>query len=192
MPEGHSIMRIITVVAVAAVATAALPATAQADRSDCSKSLERSYSKHWHKVRQVQGRRAPGRNIRRWGVRFRGVTFDATCGELRRSRGQLKRLLDAPPYARQQAVPPAQPPAGVKSARTVAVGGTSNAMVNPSCESGGNPQVVDASGTYWGKYQFDYGTWVAHGGSPGAYGSAPEWIQDQVAARVTYDAWPNC
>lgn len=71
-------------------------------------------------------------------------------------------------------------------------GGSSNPMVNPNCESGGNSQVVSPDGTYWGKYQFDYSTWVAHGGSPGSYGSASEAEQDQVAARVNYDAWPNC
>jgi hypothetical protein len=71
-------------------------------------------------------------------------------------------------------------------------GGSSNSMVDPNCESSGNPQVVDPSGNYWGKYQFDYSTWVAHGGSPGSYGSASEAVQDQVASRVTYDAWPNC
>ncbi len=75
---------------------------------------------------------------------------------------------------------------------TTSTSGSSNSMVNPNCESGGNPQVVDPSGTYWGKYQFDYQTWVAHGGSPGSYGSASEAVQDQVASRVTYDAWPNC
>jgi hypothetical protein len=71
-------------------------------------------------------------------------------------------------------------------------GGSSNPMVNPACESGGNSQVVDASGTYWGKYQFDRSTWIASGGSPGSYGSASEGEQDRVASRVTYDAWPNC
>lgn len=71
-------------------------------------------------------------------------------------------------------------------------GGSSNPMVNPNCESGGNAQVVSPNGTYWGKYQFDYGTWVAHGGSSGSYGSASEGEQDRVASRVTYDAWPNC
>ena len=75
---------------------------------------------------------------------------------------------------------------------TTTSGGSSNSMVNPACESGGNPQVVDPSGTYWGKYQFDRSTWVAHGGSPGSYGSASEGEQDRVASRVTYDAWPNC
>ena len=34
-----------------------------------------------------------------------------------------------------------------------------------ACESGGDPTVVDASGTYYGKYQFDLGTWSAVGGS---------------------------
>jgi hypothetical protein len=71
-------------------------------------------------------------------------------------------------------------------------GGSSNSMVNPNCESSGNSQVVSPNGTYWGKYQFDYGTWVSNGGSPGSYGSAPESVQDQVASNVTYDAWPNC
>ena len=34
-----------------------------------------------------------------------------------------------------------------------------------SCESGGDPTAVDASGTYYGKYQFDTGTWASVGGS---------------------------
>jgi len=71
-------------------------------------------------------------------------------------------------------------------------GGSSNSMVNPNCESGGNSQVVSPNGMYWGKYQFDKQTWVAHGGSPGAYGNASEAEQDRVAGHVTYDAWPNC
>jgi hypothetical protein len=70
--------------------------------------------------------------------------------------------------------------------------GSSNSMVNPFCESGGNVQAVDPSGTYWGKYQFDYSTWVAHGGDPSLYGNASESYQDEIASHVTYDAWPNC
>lgn len=61
-----------------------------------------------------------------------------------------------------------------------------------ACESGWNAQIVSASGTYWGLYQFDYGTWVAHGGNPESYGNAPASEQHAVATRVTYDAWPNC
>lgn len=60
------------------------------------------------------------------------------------------------------------------------------------CESGGNPQAVSPGGTYWGLYQFDYSTWVAHGGSPGSYGSAGAAEQAAVASRVNYQAWPVC
>jgi hypothetical protein len=75
---------------------------------------------------------------------------------------------------------------------TRSYGGSSNSMVNPACESGGNSQVVSPNGLYWGKYQFDRQTWIAHGGSPGSYGNASEAEQDRVASRVRYDAWPNC
>jgi hypothetical protein len=71
-------------------------------------------------------------------------------------------------------------------------GGSSNSMVNPNCESGGNSQIVSANGLYWSKYQFDRATWIANGGSPDSYGSASAGEQDRVASRVTYDAWPNC
>lgn len=190
------------VLLVGAGAFLALPSPAFADRSDCSRKLERSYSKHYRMVVKRHGTRAPGRNIRRYGVQVRWrrhvATFDAMCSELRRSRRQLKRLLAPPkPWPAQYAtapVPPPQRPAGTSSAGQVATGtgGSSNAYVNPACESGGNPQVVSPSGQYWGKYQFDYQTWVAHGGSGGSYGSASEAEQDRIAANVQYDAWPNC
>lgn len=167
------------------------PATHQEDRADCPRPLERAYTRHYRQVAHRHGKRAPGRDIRRHGVLYRHHTFDAVCSELRRSDRQLRRLLRSPAYSHSQPSPPAQPPAGVKTDRTVANGGTSNPMVNPACESGGNPQATGNPG-YWGKYQFDQRTWVAHGGSPGSYGSAPEWEQDRVAAKVTYDAWPNC
>lgn len=181
-----------SLILVTAMAVAALPAEAQADRSDCPKRLERSYSKKYRQVVKRHGTRAPGRNIRKHGVLFRGTVFNAVCSELRRSRWQLKRLLVSPPYSYSRAVPPPQPPAGVRTDQTESYGGSSNPMVNPACESGGNPQVVSANGLYWGWYQFDYATWVAHGGEPGEYGNAPLYRQHQVAARVQYDAWPNC
>jgi hypothetical protein len=60
------------------------------------------------------------------------------------------------------------------------------------CESGGNPQAVSPGGRYWGLFQFDYSTWVAHGGSPGSYGNADAATQSAVASRVRYQAWPVC
>lgn len=64
-----------------------------------------------------------------------------------------------------------------------------------SCESGGNPAAVDASGNYRGKYQFDYGTWASVGGS-GDPAAAPEAEQDMRAAmlysRSGASPWPVC
>lgn len=64
-----------------------------------------------------------------------------------------------------------------------------------SCESGGDPTIVSADGTYRGKYQFDYGTWESMGGS-GDPAAAPEAEQDYRAALL-YAAsgsspWPVC
>lgn len=56
------------------------------------------------------------------------------------------------------------------------------------CESGGDPQAWNPNG-YWGLFQFDYQTWVAHGGNSATYGSAPAAEQYVVASRITYDAW---
>jgi peptidoglycan hydrolase-like protein with peptidoglycan-binding domain len=63
------------------------------------------------------------------------------------------------------------------------------------CESGGNPHAVSPDGRYRGKYQFDYSTWEAWGGS-GDPAKARERVQDRVALRL-YRArgtapWPNC
>ncbi len=64
-----------------------------------------------------------------------------------------------------------------------------------ACESGGDPTVVDASGTYYGKYQFDLGTWASVGGS-GSPADASEAEQDYRAAllysRAGASPWPVC
>jgi LysM repeat protein len=48
-----------------------------------------------------------------------------------------------------------------------------------SRESGGNPQVMNASG-HWGLFQFSESTWVAYGGSPSTFGNASAAAQEQV------------
>ncbi len=50
-------------------------------------------------------------------------------------------------------------------------------------ESGGNSQVMNASGHY-GLYQFSASTWAAYGGSPGSFGSASVAQQNQVFANA--------
>jgi Transglycosylase-like domain/Putative peptidoglycan binding domain len=63
------------------------------------------------------------------------------------------------------------------------------------CESGGNPGAVSPSGQYRGKYQFSRATWRSIGGS-GDPASAPEEVQDAMAAKLLRtsgpSAWPNC
>jgi hypothetical protein len=65
---------------------------------------------------------------------------------------------------------------------------------NAYCESGGNPY-VKTNPKYRGKWQFDQRTWdyfappYLRGRDPA---TVPEALQDMVALRVTYDAWPNC
>ena len=64
-----------------------------------------------------------------------------------------------------------------------------------ACESGGDPTAVDASGTYYGKYQFDLGTWASVGGS-GSPADATESEQDYRASllysRAGSSPWPVC
>ncbi len=76
------------------------------------------------------------------------------------------------------------------------VGGVSLATLDAiaSCESGGDPAAVNAAG-YYGKYQFDEGTWASVGGS-GNPAEASEAEQDMRAsmlyARAGSSPWPVC
>lgn len=64
-----------------------------------------------------------------------------------------------------------------------------------ACESGGDPTIVSADGSYRGKYQFSYGTWESVGGS-GDPAAAPEAEQDYRAALLYAQSgsspWPVC
>lgn len=87
---------------------------------------------------------------------------------------------------RAAAQPDFAPVAGVSQATLDAIG---------ACESGGDPTAVDASGTYFGKYQFDLGTWASVGGS-GNPAEASEAEQDYRASllysRAGSSPWPVC
>ncbi|MGI8461435.1 MAG: transglycosylase family protein [Solirubrobacterales bacterium] len=75
-------------------------------------------------------------------------------------------------------------------------GGVSQATLDAiaSCESGGDPTAVNAAG-YYGKYQFDTGTWASVGGS-GNPAEASEAEQDMRASMLYAQAgsspWPVC
>jgi Transglycosylase-like domain len=77
-------------------------------------------------------------------------------------------------------------PAGVSIATLEAIA---------ACESGGDPTVVSADGSYRGKYQFDFGTWESVGGS-GDPAAASEAEQDYRAALLYAQSgsspWPVC
>jgi hypothetical protein len=77
-------------------------------------------------------------------------------------------------------------PAGVSMATLEAIA---------SCESGGDPTVFSADGSYRGKYQFSFSTWASVGGS-GDPAAASEAEQDYRAALLYASSgsspWPVC
>ena len=182
-----------TLVAFAASATFAAPASA--DMADCSKKLERSYRQAYKKVdRRNLGRRAEGRNILKRGIRWRGSTFYSTCHDLRRVRRDLLNLLEPTAYPSllvRTAIPPRNPVGDVMTP-SHAAGSILSSIAQ--CESGGNPS-TDTGNTFYGKYQFTWGTWASVGGS-GNPAHASEYEQDLRAAVLYSQAgpgpWPVC
>ena len=76
-------------------------------------------------------------------------------------------------------------------------GGVSRATLEAiaACESGGDPTIVSADGSYRGKYQFSFETWASVGGS-GDPAAASEAEQDYRAALLYAQSgsspWPVC
>ncbi len=108
----------------------------------------------------------------------------ATGPELDRAITELKPKV-AQARKREQAEPDFGSVAGVSQSTLDAIA---------ACESGGDPAAVNAAG-YYGKYQFDAGTWASVGGS-GNPAEAPEAEQDYRAAllysRAGSSPWPVC
>lgn len=84
---------------------------------------------------------------------------------------------DAP--AASSAVTSVAPSAPRQAAATVSAAGGSFQACVIARESGGNSQVMNASGHY-GLYQFSASTWAAYGGNPAAFGNASVAQQNQV------------
>jgi len=106
------------------------------------------------------------------------------------STGQLRQRIDR----FQRIVKRAEREAAESDYTSVA--GVSQATLDAiaACESGGDPGAVNPAG-YYGKYQFDTGTWAAVGGS-GNPAQASEAEQDYRAAllysRAGASPWPVC
>lgn len=174
--------------ALVALTAAASVMVAPAGADAFSKKLEHRNHALRAKVIKLHGKRAPGRDIVKYGLP-NGKRPSYT--KIRAYFNVMRRQIMPRPAARYVAVgKPYQPPAG---GGTVHAGGTLSAIA--SCESGGNPRAVSPSGAYRGKYQFDYSTWASVGGS-GDPAAAPEAEQDRRAAilyaRRGAAPWPVC
>lgn len=94
--------------------------------------------------------------------------------------------LPAAPVSASQAPPQAQAPAPAQAVATYSGGGYPGGAFGACVvarESGGNAQVMNASGHY-GLYQFSESTWVAYGGNPADFGHASVAEQNQVFANA--------
>ena len=117
----------------------------------------------------------------RLGAELRALTPQRLRNETRELRSDVRALRRKVERERHGGAPKVAIPAHLKSIA--------------ECESGGDPRAVDASGTYRGKYQFDYGTWGSVGGN-GDPAAASETEQDRRAAllykRAGARPWPVC
>jgi hypothetical protein len=147
------------------------------------------------RVIHLHGKRAPGRNICRFGVKHsNGRVTKATYFQKVRYRDQLDRLAHPPSPLLNTAGAPRLRPAGTASPRAGA-GGVLAAI--RQCESGGNYSINTGNGFY-GAYQFTMQTWQANGGTGNPASASPA-EQDRVAAnlygkvgRGTSASWPHC
>lgn len=144
------------------------------------------------KVIRLHGKRAPGRDICRWGMRHGGHPSKHQRARYLRA---LRVLVTPPKYPTlvRTAVPPPHPPAGTQTAG-VAPGGTLQRIAQ--CESGGDPNAVSANGKYTGVVQFDDQTWHATTGLPGRAKDYPASTQYKAAAKLYAQRgaapWPVC
>jgi len=142
--------------------------------------LEKRYLKSWSKCHKRWPQQT-GRNVVRTGMTNRRV---ATQAEIRQGHQTCLRWLNPPPAPTYTAAP-----AQAQAAPTYS-GGAGGATVQ--CESGGDYSANTGNG-YYGGWQFDSQTWDAYGDPAYAEANlAPPAVQDQAAASVPYDAWPNC
>jgi hypothetical protein len=178
----------ITLIASVIAIPLGLAAPAQAERTTCeNRSLKKNYSAHYYAVAGEHGKRAPGRNIRKWGLT---KTKQSKCRHLRKSLRTLRRMRH-PGSQLLSAGRPYVAPAGTASLRAT---GAPLASIR-ACESGGNYGAISPGGTYRGAYQFDYQTWQSVGGSGDPAAASPA-EQDRRAA-ILYSQrgaqpWPVC
>lgn len=156
-----------------------------------AKGLKKTYSKLYTTVAKEHGKRTPGRNIVKHGVRYKWVSEDgkrshwdsrdAKRSEVKRSVVTFKRWL-APPVA------PAVPAGSATAAVYQSGGSYSIPREIVMCESGGDYSAVNGSNPNRpaGAYQIITSTWTGYGGgkyAPTADAATPA-QQDEIASRI--------
>jgi hypothetical protein len=189
-------MRIATIATV--VAALAVPVAAQGSPTAIVPEHHPAYEKHYLELRKQVvkqvGLNAAGRNIVSDGyLEHSGDVHQATKAEIVDSSNRLEASLNPPAPAPTSTTEAAT--TGAAAATASSSSSTSSASSSTiQCESGGNYS-ADTGNGYYGAYQFDQSTWDAY--APSGYAgtnpaAAPPAVQDQTAASVPYDAWPNC
>jgi hypothetical protein len=185
-----------------AVAALTLPVPAEAKptkwRPDCEEQLIRSANHHRTVVVKRHGKRAPGRNIVRWGIERKSRTSIATCRAVRRYRNTLVRMRTTPKPAPVVAgatysASAAQAPTQTYTEPTATSSSAGGPEAFAQCESGGSWTAQNPSGAY-GRYQImplHYGS----GGLCAGMGKSPG-EQTECANRI-YEtqgssAWSQC
>jgi hypothetical protein len=183
-------------IAVIATCAAALAAPVAAQGSPTSVVPERhpAYEKRYLEVRgkfvERLGLHEAGRNIVRDGyVGKDGDVHPATKAEVVASTQRMEAALNPPEPATTTT-----PTSTTTTAPTTSYSSGAVSSSTVQCESGGDYTAVNPAG-YYGAYQFDQSTWDAY--APSGYqgvnpAEAPPAVQDETAASVPYDAWPNC
>lgn len=149
-------------------------------------SLLTAYSANWHAVKKQFGKRAPGRNIRKWGITDRR---GANCKHIRKSLNTLRRMQ----YSGNHLLNPSRP--YVPPAQTATLRATGAPLTSiAACESGGNYSTNTGNGFY-GAYQFDLQTWQSVGGSGNPANASP--AEQDMRASMLYaqrgsSPWPVC
>ena len=181
----------------ASAAAVAAPVAAQASPSEVMPERHPAYEKRYLEVRQNLvnrlGLREAGRNIVRDGYLEKdGNVHPATKSEVVASAERMEASLKPPEPATDTATSTSTVTAPATSSTDYSSGAVASSTVQ--CESGGDYTAVNPAG-YYGAYQFDQQTWDAY--APSGYqgvnpAEAPPAIQDEAAASVPYDAWPQC
>jgi len=175
---------LLTVIPIVSILVVPAMASAKQGSSPPLKRELKKYSALWHAAHKECGD-CSGRNIRRYGMRTpKGRVIDnPSATHFAKTIRQL-RMIRMPMLSGH---PPAQPPAGVHTAR--ALGGVAACIRQH--EAGGNYATNTGNG-YYGAYQFDIATWHAAGGTGNPATASPA-EQDAAFARWWpghHGAWP--